>query len=105
MWRSGGDAGRQECLPEVGLLSGGDAHEATAVAFIPEIDDSVDFRKERVIASDADILAGVEARATLANDDRPTGHELTSEALDAQHLRLRIATIARRALSLFMCHR
>src|SRR5437764_444455 len=77
-----------------------DADETSAGTLVGEVDDAVDLREEGVIAADADVLAGVELRAALADEDRSAGHELAGEALDAEHFRLRVAAIARRTLSL-----
>src|SRR5215212_6109408 len=89
------------------LLSGGgrgNADEASALTLVVELHDAVDLGEERVVAADADVHAGLELRAALADENRSTGHELTGEALDAQHLRLRVAAVARRALSFLMSH-
>src|SRR3954454_10321377 len=89
---------------KVGLLGGGDADEAAALAFVVESHDAVDLGEERVIAADADVHAGIETRSALADQNRTAGDELAGEALDAEHFRLRIAAVARRALSFFMSH-
>src|SRR5437870_7810238 len=102
---SGAAKGRAEARPTL-LFSGDrrDADVASALALVLEVDDPVDLGEERVIAADADVLAGIELRAALSDDDRSTGHELAGEALDAEHFRLRVAAVARRTLSLFMSH-
>src|SRR5438067_8775245 len=43
-------------------------------------------REERVVLANADVRAGVEPRAALANDDRARVHELAAECLDAEAL-------------------
>src|SRR5688500_5776270 len=68
------------------LGGGGHADEAAALAFVVEVHDAVDLREERVIAAHADVHTGVELRSPLAHEDRSTSHELTGEALDAEHL-------------------
>src|ERR1035441_3293893 len=65
---------------------------------------AVDEREKRVVAADSDVGTGVKLRAALANDDRSRRHGLTSEDLDAEHLRLRIAAVTRRAAALLLCH-
>jgi hypothetical protein len=87
-----------------GCRHGADADEAAMLTLVAELDDAVDLREERVVAADADVHARVEAGTALANENRSTGNELTGETLDAEHFRLRIATVARRALSFFMSH-
>src|SRR3954470_18700137 len=89
---------------KVGLLGGGDADEAAALALVVEVHDAVDFGEERVVAADADVHAGIKPRSTLADENRSAGDELSSEAFHAEHFRLRIAAVARRALSFFMSH-
>src|SRR3954454_3215136 len=89
---------------KVGLLGGGDADEAAALAFVVEVHDTVDLGEERVVAADADVYAGIKPRPALADQNRTTGDELAGETLDAEHFRLRIAAVARRALSFFMSH-
>src|SRR5215472_11180784 len=65
---------------------------------------AVDEREQRVVTAGADVLAGVELGAALANDDRAGRHRLAAEHLDAEHLRLRVAAVARRAAAFFLCH-
>src|SRR3954453_19492995 len=86
------------------LSGGGDADEAAALAFVVEVHDAVDLGEERVVAADADVHAGIETRPALADQNRTAGNELAGEGLDAEHFRLRIAAVARRALSFFMSH-
>ena len=43
----------------------------------------------------ADVTAGIDARAALANDDVAADHFLTAELLHAKALRFRIATVTR----------
>src|SRR5947208_5823751 len=86
---------------EVGLRGGGDADEASALAFVVEVHDAVDLGEEGVVAADADVHAGIETGPALTDENRTTGDELAGETLDAEHFRLRIAAVARRALSFF----
>src|SRR4051812_25792463 len=88
----------------VGLLGGGDADETAALAFVVKVHDAVDLGEERVIPADAAVHAGIETRSALTDENRAAGDELAGEALDAEHFRLRIAAVARRALSFFMSH-
>src|ERR1700680_4246632 len=76
------------------LLGWRDTDPAAMAAFVVELDDAGDLRVERVVAAHADILAGVEVRSALADDDRSARYELAGEALHAEHLRLRVATVA-----------
>src|SRR5207253_2177702 len=73
-------------------------------AFVVKLHDAVDLGEESVVATDADVRAGIELRAALADDDRSAADELAGEPLHAEHLRLRVAAVARRALSFFVSH-
>src|SRR5262249_8155283 len=86
------------------LLDRRDADEAAALALVGVLDDAVDLRVERVVAAATDILPGVETSTALANKNRAAGNKLAGEALDAEHLRLRVAAVARRTLSFFVSH-
>src|SRR5262249_7607023 len=61
-------------------------------------------REERIVAADADVLAGLELRAALADDDRAGGDDFAGIGFDAQVLRVGVAAVARRALTFLMCH-
>src|SRR5579872_3541023 len=59
-----------------------------------ELDRPLGEGEERVVATDADVLAGVELGAALADDDVPRDDPLPAKALHAQPLRVRVATVA-----------
>src|SRR6201994_3327301 len=61
-------------------------------------------REDRVIAAEADALAGPEAGAPLAHDDLAAGHLLAGEHLDAEHVRVGFTACAGRAEAFLMCH-
>ncbi len=82
------------------LLDGVDADDAAARAVIFELHAPVDLRKQRVVLAEADVQARPETAAALPHEDRPAGHDVAVEPLDAQPLRVAVAAIARRALSL-----
>jgi hypothetical protein len=65
-----------------------DNDEATGAATIDELNASVDFREERIIAAAANVQAGLEWCSALPNDDRTAGDELTTERLYAEPLRV-----------------
>src|SRR6266542_2859518 len=81
----------------------GDGDEAALAACL-ECDRAVALREDRVVAPDARAGARPETRAALADDDRPRRHALAVEDLDAEHLRVRVAAVPRRAESLFVSH-
>src|SRR5438270_282908 len=80
-----------------------DVYEA-ALAAPPELHAAVAQREDRVVAAEARPRAGAEPRAALAHDDRPGAHLLAGEDLHAEHLRVRVAPVARRAETLLMRH-
>ena len=59
---------------------------------------------ERVVRSETDVQTGMEARPPLADEDAAAGDELAAEALDAQHLRIRVATVAGAADAFLVSH-
>src|SRR5437667_11174213 len=61
-------------------------------------------RKEGIIPRQANILARLEWRSTLANNNRAGGHGFAGIGLHAQILRSGIAPVAGRALTFLMCH-
>jgi hypothetical protein len=65
---------------------------------------AINQRKQAVIATTADIAASVEFGTALAHDDRASSDGLAAESLDAEHLRFRVATVARGAAAFFLCH-
>src|SRR5262245_60887312 len=70
----------------------GDDVDAAALAV--ERDHAVGQREQGVVAADADVAAGVVARAALPHDDSAGAHRLPAVHLDAQPLRVGIAAVA-----------
>ena len=68
-----------------------------------ELDMTVDQSEQGVVSADADIDAGMDMRASLANQDVAGQNELTVSALHAQSLRLGITTVLSRTAALLMC--
>jgi hypothetical protein len=60
--------------------------------------------KESVVATDADIEAGLVARSALSDDNRPGRHDLPAIGFDAEILGITVAAVLGGPLSLFMCH-
>jgi len=58
-----------------------------------ELDLAVDLREQRVVAADADVVARMDMRASLANQNVAGQHELTVGALGAQSLGFRITAV------------
>jgi len=60
-----------------------------------ETDGAIDQREQRMVATHADVVAGVNACAALTQDDAACAHRLAPISLDAEHFRLGIAAISR----------
>src|SRR5262249_43939644 len=88
----------------LGSLDRLDRDDAAVPAVVAVPDDARDLREERVVLAAAHVVAGEELRAALPDEDRAARHELAAEGLDAEPLRVRVAAVAGRALSLFVCH-
>jgi len=71
---------------------------------ILEADDAVGRGKERVVATQADVLPGLPLRAVLPHDDGAAADDLATEALDTEALRLAVATVAARSLTFLVSH-
>lgn len=61
--------------------------------------------EERPIAADANVLAGVEIRPALPDEDTAGSDNLASEPLHTEALADAVATIANTALTFLMCHK
>src|SRR5580704_8011185 len=81
-----------------------DADELAVRALVFEAHDAGDGGEEAVVFRAADVLAGLVARAALTNQNAAAGYELAAEALDAEPLSVRIASVCGRAAAFFMCH-
>src|SRR5579859_1186068 len=79
-------------------------HEASQTPLVHVFDDAVNLGEQSVIASQADVLAGLDLGAALPHQNRTAAHQVASEALGAQPLGLGIAAVPRTAESFFMCH-
>lgn len=89
-------------LGEIGDgLKGGADVDVLSVAPHRKLNRALGRRKERVVAPDSDVLAGIELGTALANQDISRDHALAAEALDAQALGIGIAPIASRAGAFF----
>src|SRR5581483_1878494 len=79
-----------------GALCCRDDRDALAIAPAAELEDAVDEGKERVVAADPEVGAGIEARPTLAYENVAGNHPLAAKALDAEALGIRIPPVASR---------
>src|SRR5262245_62066735 len=78
--------------------------DVDAAAFLVEVNRTFDQREDRVVAPQADILAGTPLGAALTDDDVSGDDALAAVLLDSQTLCARITTVAGRSLTLLMCH-
>jgi hypothetical protein len=79
-------------------------YDVNASSALIELDRSGDQRENRPVAADSDVLARMPLGSVLPAKDAAGFGELASEQFDSEHLRIRVATVAARALSLFMSH-
>ncbi len=69
-----------------------------------ELDGAVNEGVERVVLARADVVAGVELRAALTNDDAASVDGCIAENLHAKTLRLGVTTVAGGAAAFLVCH-
>src|SRR5207249_5797102 len=94
----GGDA-----RPRRSGRGGDDAHVAV-VAPTSEPHVAVDLREQRVVRAESDVQARPKSRAALPDENAAARHELAAEPLDAEHLRIAVATGAGAADALLVSH-
>jgi hypothetical protein len=75
------------------------------VAVFVEIDFAIGESEQCPISARADVLAGDEFGAALADENTAGGDELTAESLHAQPFANAVASIADTALTLPMCQK
>src|SRR5215813_14301842 len=101
-WPTVGRPGRRR--PRVGSGRAGDDAHVTVVAAALEPYVAVDLREQRVVGAEPDVQSRMKPCAALPHEDATTRHELAAEAFDAEHLRIRIATVAGAADTLLVSH-
>mgnify|MGYP000739033422 CR=1 FL=1 len=69
-----------------------------------ELNLALDKREEGVVLTTADVLAGVDVGAVLADENLAGLHGLTVKTLGAQTLAAGVATIAGGTETFFVCH-
>ena len=65
---------------------------------------AIDLGKQGVVTTHTDIVAGMELRAALTNDDAASVNGCVTKNLHTKTLGLGITTVAGRTAALFMCH-
>src|SRR5207248_4256399 len=86
------------------LVAGAVDFDEAPLPALAERDGSGAGGEDRVVTADARARAGSELRPALAHEDHPGLHFLAGEDLHAEHLRVRVAPVTRRAESLFVGH-
>src|SRR5436305_3758754 len=94
---------RARSLNTPGLIGGGDG-DGAPVARPAELELAVALGEDRVVLADPGARARPEARAALADDDRPRFHVLPAEQLDPEALRVRVTAVAGGAKTFFVRH-
>src|ERR1051325_1245949 len=100
-----GDVGRENAGRRI--LRGRQRLDADATAVFAVtlvLDDPVGEREQREIPPHADVAAGVDPRADLADEDGACAHLLARVDLHAASLPVAVAAVAAAALSLFVSH-
>src|SRR5918994_3874378 len=87
-----------------GNLARDDRHVRAPAPAGTEPDLAFNQREQRVIAAQADVVAGVPARAPLADDDVAGNDVLAAELLHAEPLARRVAAVARAAPGFLVRH-
>ena len=65
-----------------------DHHELAHRSAVFEYDFAADLGKKGAVFPATNVEAGLYAGAALANDDRPAGHDLATECLETEALRV-----------------
>ena len=85
------------------LLDRVDGALLAILALALELDMTVNQSEQGIVAADTDIVAGMDVRASLTNQNVAREDELTVRALHAQSLGLGITTVLSRTAALLMC--
>ena len=83
---------------------GGRGIDVDAPVAAVEADVAVGKGEKSVIATHADVIAGVELGAALADENGAGGNELAAVTFYAKALAVAVAAVACRSLTFFMCH-
>ena len=80
-----------------------DGAHLAVLAHTLELDLAVDQSEQGVVLADTDVVARMNVRASLTNEDVASQNELTVSALRAESLRLRITAVLGGAAAFLMC--
>ena len=70
-----------------------------------ELDLAVDQSEQRIVLADTDVVARMNVRASLTNEDVASQNELTVSALRAESLRFRITAVLGGAAAFLVCEK
>ena len=86
------------------VLGGHHAHVAAVAALLLELHDAIGGGEQRVVHTDAHVLAGVVLGAALAHDDVACDGLLTAVQLHTESFRVRFAAVLCTAFTFLVCH-
>ncbi len=90
-------------LKPAGLLGWVDRNDVSRAAAL-ELHYTIDEGKQRIVIASADVPARVETGAALAHHDAAGSNRLTTEALDAQAVRVAIPAVSAGTDAFLVCH-
>jgi len=73
---------------------GFDHHKLPHRSLVEELDPPRDLGEQSVVLAASHVQAGLNPRAALTDDDRPSRHQLSAESLKPKPLRVRIAPVS-----------
>jgi len=91
-------------LREISLISGIDADLFSFPGHVFKLDNPWNFRKQGVIATNANVLARMKRGSALPDQNLPCFHQLSAISFNAQPLADTVSAVCCASLSLFMCH-
>src|SRR6266700_1096118 len=83
---------------------GVDADFASLTGVVAELDIAIDQGEQSVVAANANVIAGFDLCAALANNDATGGNYLSIIAFHSKHFGVTVPTIAGTTHTFFMCH-
>src|SRR3954453_12378079 len=96
--------GRRVETASGGLRLARDDRDDAAAAQVTELDGAGGGREQRVVAASADVEAGVEVGAALANENLAGVDDLAAEPLHTEPLRVGVTPVAGGRCALLVCH-
>jgi hypothetical protein len=81
-----------------------DAHHQALLVLVLEFHEAIGHSEQCVVASAPHVLARMEFRSSLANEDVSRCYSLPAEPLNTEKLRLGVSSVAAGTYTFFMCH-